>query len=69
MGKKFFVTFQICLLTTSVYIGSVIYTPGIIGVIREFGVGEVAALLGLTLFMIGYALGPMVFVSESRGWT
>jgi MFS transporter, DHA1 family, multidrug resistance protein len=68
-GKKFFVTFQICLLTTSVYIGSAIYTPGIVGIMRDFDVGEVAALLGLTLFVIGYALGPMIFVSERRGWT
>jgi MFS transporter, DHA1 family, multidrug resistance protein len=36
MGKKFFVTFQICLLTASVYIGSAIYTPGIIGIMRDF---------------------------------
>ena len=62
-GKKFFVTFQICLLTTSVYIGSAIYTAGIEDVMHQFHVGEVAALLGLSLFVIGYGLGPMVWVS------
>ena len=62
MPKKFFVTFEICLLTTSVYIGSAIYTAGLLGVVSQFGVSEVAATLGLTLFVIGYALGPMIWV-------
>ncbi|KAK8050322.1 hypothetical protein PG994_012052 [Apiospora phragmitis] len=47
--KKFFVTFEICLLTFSVYIGSAIYSAGILGVAQEFGVSRVAATLGLTL--------------------
>ncbi|KAI9752519.1 MAG: hypothetical protein M4579_005595 [Chaenotheca gracillima] len=59
-GKKSFVTFQICLLSTSVYIGSAIYTAGIQGVAEQFHVSEVAALLGLTTFIMGYAVGPMV---------
>lgn len=60
--KKLFVTFQICLLTTSVYIGSAIYTAGLQGVEAKFHISPVKALLGLTLFVIGYALGPMVWV-------
>ena len=64
-AKKVFVTFQICFLTTSVYIGSAIYTAGIQGVMRQFGVSEVAALLGLTLFVLGYSLGPMLWVSSA----
>src|SRR4051812_13166724 len=62
MLKKFFVTFEICLLTTSVYIGSAIYTAGLLGVVSQFDVSEVAATVGLTLFVIGYALGPMIWV-------
>ena len=61
--KKFFVTFEICLLTTSVYIGSAIYTAGLGGVMEQFNVSETVALLGLTLFVCGYALGPMLWVS------
>ena len=60
--KKFFVTFQICFLTTAVYIGSSIYTAGLKLVMEEYGVSDVAALLGLTLFVAGYALGPMILV-------
>lgn len=67
-GKKFFVTFEICLLTFSVYIGSAIYSAGVMDVSRVFKVSEVAALLGLTLFVGGYAVGPMVWapMSESK---
>ena len=60
--KKLFVTFQICILTTSVYIGSAIYTAGLQGIQADFHISPVKALLGLTLFVIGYALGPMVWV-------
>lgn len=58
-GKKFFVTFEICLLTTGIYIGSAIYSPGIMNVEQTFQVSEVAATLGLSLFVAGYGLGPV----------
>ncbi|KAK5768491.1 GTPase-activating protein [Elasticomyces elasticus] len=64
--KKFFVTFQICLLTVSIYTGSSIYTPAIPNVAESFGVSTVAATLGLTLFVLGYALGPMLFSAMSE---
>lgn len=62
-GKKVFVTFQICLLTTAVYMGSAIYTAGIVDIQHDFNVSQTSALVGLTLFVLGYALGPMVWVS------
>ena len=49
--------FQTCLLTFAVYLGSAIYTAGIPGVSTEFHVSNVAALVGLTLFVAGYGLG------------
>lgn len=64
--KKCFVTFQICLLTTSVYVGSSIYTPGIESVTQVFGVSKVAATLGLSLFVAGYGLGPMLWAPMSE---
>ncbi|GKT43612.1 caffeine resistance protein 5 [Colletotrichum spaethianum] len=59
--KKVFVTFQVCLLTAGVYIGSAIYTAGLTDVMQVFGVSQVFALLGLTLFIAGYGLGPMIW--------
>jgi DHA1 family multidrug resistance protein-like MFS transporter len=66
MGKKFLVTFLICLLTFSVYIGSAIYSAGTEGVMEQFHVSQVAATLGLTLFVAGYGLGPMVWAPMSE---
>ncbi|KAG4026497.1 hypothetical protein MFRU_040g00550 [Monilinia fructicola] len=60
-GKKFFVTFLICLLTFAVYIGSAIYSAGEMDVMQKFGVSQVAATAGLTLFVAGYGLGPMIW--------
>jgi DHA1 family multidrug resistance protein-like MFS transporter len=64
--KKCFVTGLICLLTTSVYIGSSIYTPGIMNIMEIFGVSKVAATLGLTLFVAGYGIGPMLWAPMSE---
>ena len=64
--KKFFVTFEICLLTTSVYIGSSLITPGIQQIMGIFGVSQVAATLTLCLFVAGYGLGPMVWAPMSE---
>jgi len=64
--KKCFVTFEICLLTTSIYIGSSIYSAGTQSVMATFGVSQVAATLGLTLFVAGYGLGPMLFSPMSE---
>ncbi|RDH28092.1 major facilitator superfamily domain-containing protein [Aspergillus welwitschiae] len=60
-AKKFLVSCEIWLLTFAIYIGSAIYTPGIPGVSEQFGVSNVAAVLGLTLFVLGYGLGLMVW--------
>ncbi|KZF26428.1 putative caffeine resistance protein 5 [Xylona heveae TC161] len=65
-GKKAFISFQICLLTFSVYIGSAIYSAGIEDVMRDFRVSQVAATLGLTLFVLGYGIGPMLWAPMSE---
>ena len=64
--KKVWVTFEICLLTFSVYIGSAIYSAGILDVSETFGVSRVAATLGLTLFVLGYGIGPMLWSPMSE---
>jgi len=65
-AKKFFVTFEICFLTFSVYIGSAIYTPGLMDVMADFGVAQVPATLGLTLYVAGYGLGPIIWSPMSE---
>ncbi|KAF2436712.1 MFS general substrate transporter [Tothia fuscella] len=57
--KKCFVTGLVCFLTFSIYIGSAIYTAGSQGVAEQFQVSATVATLGLTLFVLGYGIGPM----------
>ena len=57
---------QICLLTVSIYSGSSIYAPAIPSLAETFGVSNVAAVLGLTLFVLGYGLGPMLWSPMSE---
>lgn len=64
--KKHFVAFQICLLTTGIYIGSAIYSAGEQQITQVFGVSTVVATIGLTLFVAGYGLGPMVSLGTSQ---
>lgn len=47
--------------TFSVYVGSSIYTPGLQDVMKEFGVGQTAASLGMALYVLSYGIGPMLF--------
>lgn len=47
------------MLTFSIYIGSAIYAPGIPDISQQFGISPVAASLGITLFVMGYGIGPM----------
>ncbi|KIW99824.1 uncharacterized protein Z518_10752 [Rhinocladiella mackenziei CBS 650.93] len=64
--RKIWVTFEICFLTFAVFIGSAIYAAGILDVSETFGVSPVAATLGLTLFVLGYATGPMLWSPMSE---
>lgn len=53
--------FQIQLLTAFVYMASAIYTPGIEQIMEEMNINQTLATLPLTLFVFGYAIGPMIF--------
>ncbi|OCK74224.1 MFS general substrate transporter [Lepidopterella palustris CBS 459.81] len=63
---KFLVGFQICLLNFSFYIASSIYVPGALSIMEDFGVSEIVATLGLSLFTIGYGFGPMLWSPMSE---
>jgi len=64
--KKCCVTAEMCILTFSVYIGSAIYSPGYESLNRDFGISSVVATLGLTLFVIGYGIGPLFLAPLSE---
>lgn len=45
------------MITFAIYIGGSIYSPAEEGIEEVFGVSEVVATIGLTLFVAGYGLG------------
>ncbi|KAK8057134.1 MFS general substrate transporter [Apiospora saccharicola] len=61
LGLKHLIAFQLCLLNFAVYIASSIYVPGEASLMAEFGVSEIVATLGLSLFTLGYGVGPMLW--------
>ncbi|QIW99372.1 hypothetical protein AMS68_004890 [Peltaster fructicola] len=59
--RKTVASLQIYIYTLAVYMGSAIYTPSVQGVQDEFGVGTVAASLGLALYVLAYGIGPILW--------
>lgn len=59
--KRALITTIICLYTFVVYTTSAIYTASEQGIMQQFGVGEVVVTLGLSLYVLGYGLGPLFF--------
>lgn len=59
--KKTVVIIEVSTLTFITYMGSSIYTPGQEEIQKEFGVGHVVATLNLSVYVIGYGIGPLIF--------
>ncbi|KAF2653747.1 MFS general substrate transporter [Lophiostoma macrostomum CBS 122681] len=60
-GRKAVVLAQILAYTMSVYMGSAIYSPSIGGVMQRFGVSIGSASLGLSMYVLAYGIGPLLF--------
>ncbi|KAK1238810.1 hypothetical protein MKX08_005871 [Trichoderma sp. CBMAI-0020] len=58
--KKLFVVLQIYLYTLAVYIGSAIITPSQPFIEARFGVTPEVASMGLSLYVLGYGIGPLI---------
>ena len=59
MLKKCWLTATVCLLTTSVYIGSAIFSAGIDDLSDKFDISSVVATLGMCVFVAGYGIGKV----------
>lgn len=64
--QKAFFILEIAALTTIVYMGAAIYTPGIDQIMDEFNISQTVATLPLSLFVIGYGIGPLMFSPMSE---
>jgi DHA1 family multidrug resistance protein-like MFS transporter len=60
-GKKAIVLAQILMYTMGVYMGSAIYSPSVEGVMTKFGVSIGSASLGLSMYVLAYGIGPLLF--------
>ncbi|KAL2850083.1 major facilitator superfamily domain-containing protein [Aspergillus pseudodeflectus] len=59
-GKKLWVAMLLFLYTT-VYIGSSMYTSGTVDIVETYGVSNIIASLGLSMYVFAYGLGPVLF--------
>ncbi|GFF52552.1 MFS transporter, putative [Aspergillus udagawae] len=61
LAKKTITFTQICLLTFAVYCGSAIITPAQPVFVEVFGVGVQESSLALSMYVLGYGIGPLFF--------
>ncbi|EFX02659.1 major facilitator superfamily transporter multidrug resistance [Grosmannia clavigera kw1407] len=68
-ARRWLITMTLSLVCFSVAFSSAVVTPGIAGVAESFHVSSEVALLSVTLFVIGFGIGPLVFspLSELYG--
>lgn len=59
--KRFVVVLNVMILTCVTYMGTSFYTPGQDLIQKEFHVGHVVGTLNLSLYIMGFGLGPLVF--------
>ncbi|KAJ5039525.1 hypothetical protein NUH16_009308 [Penicillium rubens] len=69
LSKKLFNSILVCSGTLIVSLTSAIFAPGIDKASQEFRVGTVVGTLGTTLYVLGFASGPVIWApaSELRG--
>ncbi|CAA9957018.1 Multidrug resistant protein [Pyrenophora teres f. maculata] len=67
-GYKWWCTMCVAITCFVVAFNSAVVTADLGGVSEEFGVSEEVALLTITLFVVGFGVGPMAFAPASEIW-
>ncbi|KAF5324914.1 hypothetical protein D9611_004377 [Ephemerocybe angulata] len=62
-SKKWLITAQLAMCTFTVSFGSSAYTGGMQYTMEDFGISDNVAILGISLYVLGFALGPLIFAS------
>jgi MFS family permease len=65
-GRKWAIAVLQSLSTFAVTFASSVYVSGIEGVMQRFKVSQEVATLGLSLFVLGFALGPLIWTPLSE---
>jgi MFS family permease len=63
---KWFITILVAVATLGVTFDSSAYTGGIRQIIQQFGVSQEVATLGVSLFVLGFAIGPLLWAPLSE---
>lgn len=63
---KWFITMIVALATLAVALVSSAYTGGLKQIILEFGISQELATLGVSLFVVGFAVGPLLWAPLSE---
>jgi multidrug resistance protein len=64
--KKWFITVTVAIATLAVAFVSTAYTASTAQIIAEFGCSQEVATLGVSLFVLGFALGPLAWAPLSE---
>ncbi|KAF4603947.1 hypothetical protein EYR40_001122 [Pleurotus pulmonarius] len=59
--KKWIITMQLALCTFTVSFGSSSYSGGLTYIMADLNVSQDVAVLGVSLYVLGFALGPLIF--------
>ncbi|ETS79849.1 hypothetical protein PFICI_07378 [Pestalotiopsis fici W106-1] len=65
-STKWFITLIVALATLAVALVSSAYTGGLKQIIMEFGISQELATLGVSLFVVGFAVGPLLWAPLSE---
>ncbi|KAM5368968.1 hypothetical protein ACJZ2D_009277 [Fusarium nematophilum] len=64
--RKWFITMSCAIATLAVALVSSAYTGGIAEIIQEFGISREVSILGVSVFVIGFAVGPLIWAPFSE---
>ncbi|KAJ5987510.1 hypothetical protein N7451_011875 [Penicillium sp. IBT 35674x] len=64
--KKWSYTMVVAFATLAVALVSSAYTGGVLQIEEQFGIGDEVATLGVSLFVLGFAVGPVVWAPMSE---
>lgn len=64
--KRWFITMTVAIATLAVALVSSAYTGGISEIMMEFQIGQEVATLGVSLFVLGFAIGPLLWAPLSE---
>lgn len=64
--KKWFVTILVSFVTLAVALVSSAYSGGMNQIVEQFDIEEEIAILGVSLFVLGFAIGPLIWAPLSE---